>query len=108
VPVASVALFLPATTDNELKLAREAAREQVAQWAATHPRGVVVAALAGADVPAALRAGACVAAVPPTVAAAQTGADASTAGLMDIAAFTGGAALPPRTGTMVTMGSMPL
>jgi hypothetical protein len=25
--------------DNELKLAREAALEQVAQWAATHPQG---------------------------------------------------------------------
>jgi hypothetical protein len=25
--------------DNELKLAREAAREQAAQWAATHPQG---------------------------------------------------------------------
>jgi hypothetical protein len=25
--------------DNELKLAREAAREQAAQWAAAHPQG---------------------------------------------------------------------
>jgi hypothetical protein len=25
--------------DNELKLAREAAREQAVQWAATHPQG---------------------------------------------------------------------
>jgi hypothetical protein len=36
-PVAPTALFLPTTTDNELKLAREAAREQAAQWAAAHP-----------------------------------------------------------------------
>jgi hypothetical protein len=56
--------------DNELKLAREAAREQAA--------------------------------------AAQTGADTPAAGLTETAAFTGGAALPPRTGTMVTMGSRPL
>jgi hypothetical protein len=55
--------------DNELKLTREAAREQAAQWAAAHPQ----------DVPA--------------------------AGLTEITAFTGGATLPPRTGTM---GSRPL
>jgi hypothetical protein len=94
--------------DNERKLAREAAREQAAQWAATHPRGTVAAALTGVDAPAVLRAGACAAAVSPTAAAAQTGADAPAAGLTEIAAFTGGAALPPRTGTMVTMGSRPL
>jgi hypothetical protein len=57
--------------DNELKLAREAAREQTAP-------------------------------------AAQTGTDAPAVGLTKIAAFTGGATLPPRTGTMVTMGSRPL
>jgi hypothetical protein len=57
---------------------------------------------------AALRAGARAAVVPPTAAAAQTGADAPAAGLMEIAAFTGGATLPPRTGTLVTMGSRPL
>jgi hypothetical protein len=94
--------------DNELKLTRDAAREQAAQWAVTHPRGTVVAALTGADTPVALRAGAHAAAVPPTVATAQTGADAPAAGLMEITAFTGGAALPPRTSTMVTMGSRPL
>jgi hypothetical protein len=43
--------------DNELKLTREAAREQTAQWAATHPRGAVAAALTGAYAPVALRAG---------------------------------------------------
>jgi hypothetical protein len=91
--------------DNELKLAREAAREQAAQWAAAHLRGAVAAALTGVDVPAALRAGARTTAMPSTAAAAQTGVDAPTAGLMEIAAFTGGAALPPRTGTM---GSRPL
>jgi hypothetical protein len=42
------------------------------------------------------------------VAAAQTGVGASAAGMMEIAAFTGGAALPPWTGTMVTMRSRPL
>jgi hypothetical protein len=41
-------------------------------------------------------------------AAAQTGADVPVAGLTEIATFTGGAALPPRTGIMVTMGSRPL
>jgi hypothetical protein len=64
--------------------------------------------LTGADAPTVLRVGALVAAVPPTAAAAQTGADAPTAGLMEIATITGGVALPPRTGTMVTMGSRPL
>jgi hypothetical protein len=43
-----------------------------------------------------------------TAAAAQTGADPPAAGLTLIAVFTGGAALPPRTGTMVTIGSRPL
>jgi hypothetical protein len=94
--------------DNELKLVREAAREQAAHWAAAHPKGTVAAALTGADVLAALRSGACAAVVPPTAAAAQTGADTPTTGLTEIAAFTSGAALPPQTGTMVTMGSKPL
>jgi membrane protein involved in colicin uptake len=80
--------------DNELKLAREAAREQAAQWAAAHPRGTVAAALTGADAP--------------TAAAAQTGTDASAAGLTEIVTFKDVAVLPPRTGTMVTMGSRPL
>jgi hypothetical protein len=53
------------------------------------------------DAPATLRAGAC-------AAAAQTGADAPAVGLTEIAAVMGGAALPPRTGTMVTIGSRPL
>jgi hypothetical protein len=56
----------------------------------------------------ALRAGACVATVPLTAAAAQTVADVPAAGSTEIVAFTGGAALPPRTGTMVTAGSKPL
>jgi hypothetical protein len=63
-------------TNDELKLAREAAREQES----CTPRGAVAAAQTGADAPAALRTGARVAAVPPTVAAAQTGADAPAAG----------------------------
>jgi hypothetical protein len=70
---------------NKLKLAREAAREQAMQWAAAHPQGAVAAALTGTDAPAAL-----------------------WAGLTEIATFIGGATLPPRTGTMVTMGSRPL
>jgi hypothetical protein len=72
------------------------------------PQGRVVAALTGTDAPAVLRAGARAAAMPPTAAAAQTGADAPAAGLTEIVAFTSDAALPPRTGTMVTMGSRPL
>jgi hypothetical protein len=114
--------------DNELKLVREAAREQAAQWAAVHPQGTVVAAQTGVDAPAVLRAGARMAVVPLTAAVAQTGADTLVVGLMEIAhvrarldaadtsapptaavglteivAFIGGAALPPRIGIMVTM-----
>jgi hypothetical protein len=47
-------------------------------------------------------------AMSPMVATSQTGADASAVGLTEIAAYTGSAALPPRTGTTVTMGSRPL
>jgi hypothetical protein len=60
----------------------------------------VAAALTGTDAPVALRAGARVAAVPPTAVASQTGADTPTAGLTEIAAFV--------TGTMITMGYRPL
>jgi hypothetical protein len=81
--------------DNELKLVSEAAREQAAQWAAAHPQGRCDGALTGADVPAALWAGARVAAVPPTAAVAQIGTNAPAVGLMEIAAFTGGVTLPP-------------
>jgi hypothetical protein len=62
----------------------------------------------GTDAPAALQMGARVAAVPLTTAAAQTGADASAAGLTAIAVFISGVSLPRRTDTMVTMGSRPL
>jgi hypothetical protein len=94
--------------DNELKLTREAAREQTAQWAATHPQG-----RRGGSPDRCVRAGGApgggrAAAVPPTAMAAQTGANTPAAGLTKIAAFTGGVALPPWTGTMVTMGSRPL
>jgi hypothetical protein len=65
----------------------------------------VAAALTGAD---ALQVGARAAAVPSTAAAAQTGSDAPAARLTEIVTFIGGGALPPRTGTMVTMGSRPL
>jgi hypothetical protein len=43
-----------------------------------------------------------------TVAVAQTGADARAAGSTEIVAFTGGVALSPQTGTMITTGSRPL
>jgi hypothetical protein len=46
------------STDDELKLAREAAREQAAQWEAAHPSSAVAATQTGADALAALRAGA--------------------------------------------------
>jgi hypothetical protein len=62
----------------------------------------------GADALVVLWAGARVAAVSSMAVAAQTGADVPVARLTATAAFTGGAALPPRTGTMVTMGSRPL
>jgi hypothetical protein len=90
--------------DNELKLVREAAREQAAQWTAMHHGG----SPDGADALAALWAVVHAATVPSTVVAAQTGADAPTAGLTEITTFIGGAALPPRTSTMVTMESRPL
>jgi hypothetical protein len=67
----------------------------------------MAAVLMSVDESAVLRVGAR-AVVSPMAAAAQTGADVPAAGLMEIAAFTGGTALPPRTGTMVTMGSRPL
>jgi hypothetical protein len=94
--------------DNELKLTREAVQEQAAQWAVAHPQERRGGSPDGRG-----RAGG----APgegtrsdrvPTAVAAQTGADASAVGLTEIAAFTGGAALPPRIGTMVTMGSRPL
>jgi hypothetical protein len=68
----------------------------------------VAVALTDVDAPAVLRAGARVAAMPSVAATAQTGANAPTAGLMDITTFIGGVTLPPRIGTMVTMGSRPL
>jgi hypothetical protein len=55
----------------------------------------VAAALTGVDVLVVLRAGVRAAAVSLMVAAAQIGADAPVAGLTEIAAFTGGVALPP-------------
>jgi hypothetical protein len=94
--------------DNEFKLAREAAREQAAQWAAAHPQGRRDGSPDRRGRAAALRVGAHVVAVSPMTAAAQTGADEPAAGLTEIVAFTGGVALPPQTGTMVTMGSRPL
>jgi hypothetical protein len=68
----------------------------------------MAAVLTSADAPAALQAEARAAAVSPMAATAQTGANMPAAGLTEIAAFTGGAALPPWTGTMVTMGYRPL
>jgi hypothetical protein len=63
----------------------------------------VAAAQTGVDAQAELWAGVRGAVVPPTATAAQTSADAPAVGLTEIAAFTGGAALPPWTGIMVTM-----
>jgi hypothetical protein len=88
--------------DNELKLAREAAREQAAQWATTHPQGRRGCSPNGRGRAGGALGGGRAAALSPTTVAAQTGADASTVGLTEITA------LPPRTGTMVTMGSRPL
>jgi hypothetical protein len=42
----SSSVSVDAGTDDELKLAREPAREHTAQWAVAHPRGVVAAAMA--------------------------------------------------------------
>jgi hypothetical protein len=95
-------------TDDELKLARETTREQAVQWAAVHPRGAVAVAQMSTNTSVVLRVGARMAAVLPTATAAQTGANTPVAGSMEIAGFTGGVALPPRIGTMVTMGSRPL
>jgi hypothetical protein len=109
VPVAPVALFLLMTTEtmsSSWQRRKHGSKRRSGQ--PRTPRGAVAAALTGADAPAVLRAGARVAAVSPMAAAAQTGADTPVAGLMEIAVFTGSAALPPRTGTMVTMGSRPL
>jgi hypothetical protein len=103
------ALFLPImteTTSSSWKGRQRGSRRRSGQLRT--PRGAVVASLTGADAPTVLRAEARVAAVSPTAAAAQTGADMPTAGLTEIAAFTCGVALSPRTGIMVTMGSRPL
>jgi hypothetical protein len=85
--------------DNELKLAREAA---------AHPQGRRGSNPDGHGRAGGAPGGARAVVVSPTATAAQTGTDASAVGLMEITTFTGGAALPPRTGTMVTMGSRPL
>jgi hypothetical protein len=95
--------------DNELKLAREVVREQAAQWAVTHLQGHRGSSPDGCGCASGAPGGRGHAvAVPPMAAAAQTGADAPAAGLTEIATFIGGAALPPQTGIMVTMGSRPL
>jgi hypothetical protein len=94
--------------DNELKLAREPAREQATKWAAVHPQGRCGGSPDGQGRAGGSLGGVHAAAVFSTAVATQTGADAPAAGLMEITTFTGGAALPSRTGTMVTMGSRPL
>jgi hypothetical protein len=78
--------------DNELKLAREATREQAAQWAAVHPQE-----RRGGSPDRHGRAG-----------GTPGGVRATTVSPMAAAVQTSGAALPPRAGTMVTMGSSPL
>jgi hypothetical protein len=82
-PVAPAALFLPMTTETTSSSWQGRQRGSRRRSGQPHTtKGVVAAALTGTDAPA--------------------------AGLMEIAAFTGRAALPPQTGTMVTMGSRPL
>jgi hypothetical protein len=61
------------------------------------PRGLVAAAQMGADASTVLRVGTRRAAVPPTAAVAQIGANAPAATSTEIVAFTGGRALPPWT-----------
>jgi hypothetical protein len=94
--------------DNELKLAREAAREQAAQWAATHPQGCRGGSPNEHGRAGGAPRGARMVAMSPMAAAALTGVNVPVVGLTEITAFTGGAALPPWTGTMVTMGSRSL
>jgi hypothetical protein len=93
-------------TDDELKLVREAVREQAAQWVAVHPqrrgggspdgRGSTGGAPGGG-----MRGG-----------RASDGGGSldrrGRAGGWVNTAFTGSVALPPRTGPMITMGSRPL
>jgi hypothetical protein len=81
--------FVDDNTDEEFRLAREAAREQAVQWAAAHPHGArVAAAQTGVD----------------TLAVLPAAATEST----EIVASTCGVALPPRIGTMVATGPRPL
>jgi hypothetical protein len=80
-------------TNDELKLAREAVREQAMQWVATHPLGCSGGSPDGRERAAVMAL---------TAAVAQTIADAPAAGSIEIMSFTGDAALPPRTGNMVT------
>jgi hypothetical protein len=80
-------------TNDELKLAREAAREQAMQWVATHPLGRSGGSPDGCERAAVMAL---------TAAVAQTIVDAPTAGSIEIMSFTGDAALPPRIGNMVT------
>jgi hypothetical protein len=107
--VAPTALFLSMTTETTSSSwqGRQRGSRQRSGQPRT-PRGAVAVALTGADALAVLWAGARAAAVSPMAAAAQIGVDAPAAGLTETVVFTGGAALPPRTGTMVTMGSRPL
>jgi hypothetical protein len=87
-------------TDNELRLAREAAREQAGQWAVAHPHGAC-----GGSPDKCRR-------VDDASGGGARGGSLDECGciggwLMKIVAFTGGTALPPRISIMVTMGSRP-
>jgi hypothetical protein len=93
--------------DNELKLVREAARDQAAQWAAAHPQGHGGGSPDEHECTGGAPSGGACGGRAPTAAAAQTGADAPAAESTEIAAFTGSATLPPQTGTMVTMRFRP-
>jgi hypothetical protein len=106
----SISSSVPADggTDDELKLARGQCESRRHSGQPRTPRGAVVAAQMGAEAPVALRVRARATVMPPMAMAAQTGADAPMARSKEIVAFTGSVNLPPRTGTMVTMGSRPL
>jgi uncharacterized membrane protein YgcG len=93
-------------TDDELKLVREAAREQAAQWVAVHPQGRDGGSPDGRGRTGSAPSG-----------GAHGGHASDGGGSLDRrgraggwvdATFTGGVALPPRTGPMITMGSRPL
>jgi hypothetical protein len=94
--------------DNELKLAREAAWEQAAQWAAVHPQGCRGGSSDERGCTGGAPGGGAHGGCAPDGGSSPDRRERMTAGLTEIVAFTGGAALPPQIYTMVTIGSRPL